>query len=143
MATEIERKFLPRAKPDLSERRESIEIEQGYLAIDERVEVRVRRADRDTLLTVKGGHGEARDEVEIYVGARQFEDARNELTVYTERRPFDPEGLYYYGQALEGLGQGAAAREMYARAVEAGRTAPRYRQRYTARWSRLAQKKLR
>src|SRR5262249_3426924 len=27
-----------------------------------------------TLLTVKGGHGEARDEVEIHVGARQFEE---------------------------------------------------------------------
>jgi tetratricopeptide (TPR) repeat protein len=78
----------------------------------------------------------------IYVAARQFADARNELAIYTERRPYDPEGLYYYGQALEGLGETAAARDAYARAVEADHTAPRYRRRYTARWSRLAQKQL-
>jgi tetratricopeptide (TPR) repeat protein len=78
----------------------------------------------------------------IYVAARQYADARNELAIYTERRPYDPEGLYYYGQALEGLGETAAARDAYARAVEADRTAPRYRRCYTARWSRLAQKQL-
>jgi tetratricopeptide (TPR) repeat protein len=78
----------------------------------------------------------------IYVAARQYDDARNELAIYTERRPYDPEGLYYYGQTLEGLGDMAAAREAYAGAVEADRTAPRYRRRYTARWSRLAQKQL-
>jgi len=59
-----------------------------------------------------------------------------------ERRPYDPEGLFYYAQALEGLGETARAREMYAAAVEAARTAPRYRQRLVARWSRLAQKQL-
>jgi len=78
----------------------------------------------------------------IYVAARQYADARNELAIYTERRPYDPEGLYYYGQSLEGLGETAAARDAYARAVEADRSAPRYRRRYTARWSRLAQKHL-
>ncbi len=78
----------------------------------------------------------------LYVTARQYADARNELAVYVERRPYDPEGLYYYGQALEGLGDTTLARDAYARAVEADRTAPRYRRRYTARWSRLAQKQL-
>jgi tetratricopeptide (TPR) repeat protein len=78
----------------------------------------------------------------IYVAARQYSDARHELEIYTERRPYDPEGLYYLGQALDGLGETAAAREAYARAVEADRTAPRYRRRFTARWSRLAQKRL-
>ena len=78
----------------------------------------------------------------IYVTARQFGDARNELAIYIERRPYDPEGLYYYGQTMEGLRDATAAREAYAGAVEADRTAPRYRRRYTARWSRLAQKQL-
>jgi len=32
---------------------------------------------------------------------------------------------------------------MYARAVESARMAPRYRRRFIARWSRLAQKQLR
>jgi len=78
----------------------------------------------------------------VYVTAHQYQDARNELAVYIERRPYDVEGLYYYGQALEGLGETGQAREMYARAVESDRTAPQYRRRYTARWSRLAQKQL-
>ena len=56
---------------------------------------------------------------------------------------YDPEGLFYCGQAIEGLGDDAAARVMYARAVESARTAPRYLRRSTARWSRLAQKQLR
>jgi tetratricopeptide (TPR) repeat protein len=75
-----------------------------------------------------------------YLAAGRFEDARRELEIYTDRRPYDPEGLCYYGQALEALGDAAGAREMYRRAVEAARTAPRYRRRLTARWSRLAQK---
>jgi tetratricopeptide (TPR) repeat protein len=68
----------------------------------------------------------------IYVAARQFADARNELATYVERRPYDPEGLYYYGQTMEGLGEIGEARELYARAVEADRTAPRYRRRFGA-----------
>jgi hypothetical protein len=63
--------------------------------------------------------------------------------VYVERHAYDTEGLFYYGQALEGLGETSAAREMYARAVESARMAPRYRRRFIARWSRLAQKQLR
>jgi hypothetical protein len=75
-----------------------------------------------------------------YLAAGRFEEARRELEIYTDRRPYDPEGLCHYGQALEALGDAAGAREMYRRAVEAARTAPRYRRRFTARWSRLAQK---
>jgi predicted negative regulator of RcsB-dependent stress response len=78
-----------------------------------------------------------------YLDAGRLADARRELEIYTDRRAYDPEGLYYYGQALEGLGDPAAAREMYGRAVEAARTAPRYRRPFTAHWSRLAQKQAR
>jgi tetratricopeptide (TPR) repeat protein len=78
----------------------------------------------------------------VYLTARQYQDARSELAVYIERRPYDTEGLFYYGQSLEGLGETAHAREMYLRAIESDRTAPQYRRRYTARWSRLAQKQL-
>ena len=68
------------------------------------------------------------------------EDARRELAIYVERRPYDPQGLYYYGRALEELGDPRAAREAYAQAVEAARTAPHYRRRVVAGWSRLAQR---
>lgn len=78
----------------------------------------------------------------MYITVRQYEHARQMLVDYVERRPYDPEGLYYYGQSLEGLSRVPEAREMYQRAVEADRTAPRYRRRFTARWSRLSQKAL-
>ena len=76
----------------------------------------------------------------VYLTAGRLPEALSQLQTYVERRPYDPEGLYYLGQTLEGLGRPAEAREMYARAVEAARTAPRYRRPFTARWSRLAQK---
>jgi tetratricopeptide (TPR) repeat protein len=79
----------------------------------------------------------------VYLALGRVEDARRELAIYEERRPYDPEGLYYYGLVLEQSGNPAGAREMYLRAVEAARTAPRYRRRVVARWSRLAQKQAR
>ena len=78
----------------------------------------------------------------MYLTVRQYEDARHMLADYADRRPYDPEGLCYYGQALEGLGKFDEARDIYDRAVEADRTAPRYRRHFSARWSRLAQKRL-
>ncbi len=79
----------------------------------------------------------------LYVTARQYEDAVRELEDYVDRRPYDPEGLYYLGFALEQTGHIERAREMYDRAIEAARTAPRFRRRYNAQWSRLAQKQAR
>jgi tetratricopeptide (TPR) repeat protein len=79
----------------------------------------------------------------VYLAARQYEDARRFLAEYIERRPYDPEGLYYLGQALEGLGRAREARDVYARAAEAVSTAPRFRRRVIAKWSRLAQRQIR
>jgi tetratricopeptide (TPR) repeat protein len=78
----------------------------------------------------------------VYLTVHQYEDARRELATFIERRPYDPEGLFYYGQALEGLNKLDEARSAYARAIEAARTAAPYRRRETARWSRLAHKQL-
>ena len=79
----------------------------------------------------------------VYVEAGQYSDAVNELANYVERRPYDPEGLYYCGRALDGLNRKDEARLMYQRAVDSVKTAPRYLQRSVAKWSRLAQKQLR
>jgi len=79
----------------------------------------------------------------VYIAARQYQDALYELARYADRWPYNPEGLFYYGQALEGLGQVAEALTMYERAVEAVRAAPRYQRQVTARWRRLAQKQIR
>lgn len=79
----------------------------------------------------------------VYLEARQYEDARRFLAEYLERRPYDPEGLYKLGQALEGLARPGEAREAYKRTADAVATAPRFRRRVIAKWSRLAQKQLR
>ncbi len=68
---EIERKFLVAEMP----RAESAAatIEQGYLALDEQGEVRLRRIDGELLLTAKSGHGEVREEVEVSIHPKAFE----------------------------------------------------------------------
>ena len=79
----------------------------------------------------------------LYLAVGQYNDARNQLQPYVARREYDPEGLFYFGQASEGVGDVAGARDAYSRAVEAARTAPHHRRRHTAKWSRLAHKQLR
>jgi tetratricopeptide (TPR) repeat protein len=78
----------------------------------------------------------------LYIDANQFEDARAELARYIERRPYDPEGLYYMGESLRALERTEEAREMYQRSIEAARAAPSYLRRAAAKWSRLAQRRL-
>lgn len=79
----------------------------------------------------------------LYLTARQYADAHSELAEYVERRPYDPEGLFYLGQALEGLGNTQEAREAYARADEAAKLTPQYFRRAAARWGRLARRQTR
>ncbi len=75
MSDEIERKFLvgdPGEGTRAASRSEP--IAQGYLAVDPAgAEVRVRRRGDSTVLTVKRGSGERRDEVEFAIGAEEFE----------------------------------------------------------------------
>ncbi len=69
---EIERKFLVDRLPDGLDDHPSAEIEQGYLAITNEVEVRVRRYGEQAFLTVKSGGDEVRIEEEIEIDARRF-----------------------------------------------------------------------
>jgi CYTH domain-containing protein/CHAD domain-containing protein len=73
VAQEIERKFLLDAAPGWLATCSSTRIEQGYLALAEEVEVRLRLAGEERLLGVKRGHGEVREEVEIALEPRQFD----------------------------------------------------------------------
>jgi CYTH domain-containing protein/CHAD domain-containing protein len=68
---EIERKFLVKEMPR-AESGQTV-VEQGYLALDERGEVRLRRQGGELLLTAKTGHGEVREEVEVPIEPRAFE----------------------------------------------------------------------
>ena len=77
----------------------------------------------------------------LYLAAKQFEDARHELADYLERRPYDPEGLFYYGQALDGLGKVNEAREAYEKGGGSGQHwPPSYLRRVAARWEPGGQK---
>ena len=69
---ERERKFLVDRLPD--DLGPAVAIRQGYLALDGNVQVRVRRADRACTLTVKGGRGRDRTEVETTITVEQFDD---------------------------------------------------------------------
>jgi len=69
---EIERKFLVERLPDDlggTARR----IDQGYVALDEGAEVRVRRIGDELWLTVKGTGGLARVEEELPLSPEQFD----------------------------------------------------------------------
>jgi tetratricopeptide (TPR) repeat protein len=65
-----------------------------------------------------------------------------ELQKYTDRREFDPEGLYWMGAAFKKLGRIPETRDAFERAVEAARTAPPHRRRYTSAWGRQAKAEL-
>ena len=69
--------------------------------------------------------------------------ARNILAIYTQRRPFDAEGLYWYGVALMRVGEKNEARGAFEAAKEAVRTAPPHRRRQIGKWEGMAAKQLR
>lgn len=71
------------------------------------------------------------------------EEARDILREYTNRRSFDPEGLYWLGLALSREGDAPAAREALEQAIEAARSAPSQRRRQIGRWGSKASKLLR
>jgi CYTH domain-containing protein/CHAD domain-containing protein len=68
---ERERKFLVVEKPPLPAA--GTELRQGYVAIDEKVSVRVREADEEgCTLTIKAGRGAVRTELEWRISDEQF-----------------------------------------------------------------------
>jgi adenylate cyclase len=70
---EIERKFLVEQLPDGLDSFPSREIEQGYLAITDDVEVRVRRYGQESFVTVKSSGDESRVEEEIEIDGHRFD----------------------------------------------------------------------
>jgi adenylate cyclase len=71
---EIERKWLVDDPPHDLTQHPSQQIDQGYLAIDrDGTEVRVRRSDGVTVMTIKQGGGRTRAEEEFAIPADRFE----------------------------------------------------------------------
>ncbi|MGB9180485.1 MAG: tetratricopeptide repeat protein [Pyrinomonadaceae bacterium] len=77
-----------------------------------------------------------------YLSANMSEEAREALERYVERRPYDPEGLFYFGQAMEKLGHKEQAQDAFGRCIEAVKTTPYYRRSQVHKWRKLAQKQL-
>src|SRR5262249_25464163 len=69
---EIERKFLIRKLPRALERYPHNEIVQGYLAVDRKAHVRLRKKGRLCTLTFKRGPARAREEREVHLTPAQF-----------------------------------------------------------------------
>ncbi len=70
---EIERKFLVKTTPDLSNAQKTY-IHQGYLThSNDSVEVRLRQKDEQYFITVKSGSGMVRSERETSIEHKQFE----------------------------------------------------------------------
>jgi tetratricopeptide (TPR) repeat protein len=91
----------------------------------------------------KHAHSEIWREVgATYLAASMFSDAREALHKFIDRRPYDPEGLYYYGKTLEQLNEREEAREIFSRCVEAVKTMPSYRYREQRKWDKLARERL-
>ncbi len=106
---EVERKFLVPDPPDLRGT-ETVEIAQGYLAIGEDGQVRLRRRGDRLLLTAKRGAGLSRDEAEVEIDALAFERLwpLTEGRRLQKRRHLIPHGalaieLDVYAGDLEGL----------------------------------------
>src|SRR5215813_1321123 len=77
-----------------------------------------------------------------YLVAGMHQEARQSLEKYVERRPYDPEGLYHFGETLRNLGEAERAQEVYMQCVQAVKTMPYYRRNEVSKWSRLAQARL-
>jgi CYTH domain-containing protein/CHAD domain-containing protein len=111
VALEIERKFLLVEAPGWLENLPAVSIEQGYLALADEVEVRLRRVGARRLLTIKKGSGEIREEVELEVDPAQFEAlwplTESQRLTKKRYRAALGEGLEaevdVYGGRLEGL----------------------------------------
>jgi tetratricopeptide (TPR) repeat protein len=72
-----------------------------------------------------------------YYREGRLEEARLALSKFVERRSYDPEGLYWYGKVLRGLGQ-----QQFEQCRDAVETMPANRRRQLGKWKRLAQAEL-
>jgi tetratricopeptide (TPR) repeat protein len=66
------------------------------------------------------------------------QEALPALAKYVDRRPYDPEGLYWQGKTFAALQQPERAKESYRACVEAVDTMPSHRRRQVGQWKRLA-----
>ena len=69
-------------------------------------------------------------------------EAHAALAKYVDRRPYDPEGLYWFGKVLRKLGRNNEAADAFRRAVEAVNTMPQHRKGRLRTWGSQASTEL-
>lgn len=77
-----------------------------------------------------------------YLAAKMLGEAREALERFIDRRPFDPEGLYYLGKTLKAQGEMDKARDVFNQAIESAKTSPDFRRRDFKNWVRLARREI-
>jgi Flp pilus assembly protein TadD len=77
-----------------------------------------------------------------YLAAGMSQEAHQALEKYVDRRPYDPEGLYHFGETLRNMGEERRAQEIFRQCIQAVKTMPYYRRNEVSKWGRLAQAKL-
>jgi hypothetical protein len=77
-----------------------------------------------------------------YLDAGMLKEAADALEKYVDRRPVDPEGLYYFGRVLKAQGNADRAREMFDQAIDSVNSSPHYRRREIQKWRKLAEKEI-
>jgi tetratricopeptide (TPR) repeat protein len=78
-----------------------------------------------------------------YLGSSRTDEAAAALAKYTDRRPYDPEGLYWYGKTLLQLNRPSEARERFESCIEAVQTMPSHRRAHVRKWGSQARTELR
>lgn len=77
-----------------------------------------------------------------YLTAGMFSEARDAFERFIDRRPYDPEGLYYLGKTLKSVGEPDKARQAFETAIESVNGSPEYRRRAIRQWGNLAKKEI-
>lgn len=77
-----------------------------------------------------------------YFDAGRIQDAGPALAKFIDRRPYDPEGLYWFGKTLASVGRKDDARAMFERAVDAVKTMPPHRRAEVRWWGRASKSEL-
>lgn len=135
---EAKRRFTRAMEIDASEADPVFQL--GRIALEEgRLEDAIGLLSRAAALDDKCcSHEVWRDLGVAYFRSGRLEEARLALSKFVERRSYDPEGLYWHGKTLFGLGRVDDARQQFEQCREAVETMPKNRRRQLAKWKRLA-----
>ena len=117
----------------------------GRIALEEkRYDDAVASLSKAASLDEKLEQGEVvRDLGAAYFGAGQLDEAAAALAKFTDRREYDPQGLYWYGRVLAAQGRPSEAKEMFQRAIDAVKTMPKHRRAEVRAWGSQSKSELR